>query len=263
MSFFDESPSKMPDAHVSELPLFPLDVVLFPGMKMSLHIFEERYKEMVERCLAGSRLFGIVLLRGDAPAKSPRKVKTHRVGCYARIAHVERLAGGEFNLEIEGVERFRVIEQHEVEAYRTGIVEPMDDRAPVGATEEVVQDLCEEVQTLLEEFLTRQLAALGQHIVEFDFPQNPAVLSLITACILPIGNPDKQSLLEGTDTAARLQTERDVLERAIARMKRGMTARPSKTKRDEETFARTDAGSDAARFVPLDAERYREYLCVN
>ncbi len=263
MPSFNDSPPQKPDAHVSELPLFPLDVVLFPGMKMSLHIFEDRYKAMVERCLAGSRLFGVVLLRGDVSPKSPRKAKTHRVGCYARIAHAERLADGRFNLEIEGVERFRVLEQHEVEPYRTGIVEVMDDRAPMGgATEEVVRDLCGEVQTLLEEFLTRQLAALGQRIVEFDFPKNPTVLSLITACILPIDNPDKQSLLEGTDTAARLQSERDVLQRAIAQMKRGI-GRQHKGESTDETFARSDTEGGAARFVPMEAERYREYVCVN
>lgn len=260
MTFFNNSPEQKSETHVSEVPLFPLPVVLFPGMKMSLHIFEERYKEMVERCLAGSRTFGIVLVRSDSAAKSPHKVKTHCVGCYARIEHAERLAGGEFNLEIEGMERFRVIEQHEVESYRTGIVEPMDDREAVGAKSEVVQELRGQVQTLLEEFLSRQLAALGQHIVEFDFPENPAVLSLITACILPIGNDDKQTLLEQTDTADRLQTERDVLERAIAKMRR---VAPTGRSKDEETFARSGAGSDAATFEPIHTEHYREYLCMN
>ena len=119
---------------VREMPLFPLDLVLFPRMRFSLHIFEERYKEMIEMCLAQDRLFGVVLLRSDVTqAKNPRRTKTYRVGCSARVAHFERLADGRLNIEIEGVERFRLLEQHEVAPYRTGIVESMTDAVPSGA----------------------------------------------------------------------------------------------------------------------------------
>ncbi len=250
---------------VSEMPLFPLDLVLFPGMKMSLHIFEERYKEMIGHCLDESRLFGIVLLRTDPqPATdNPHRAKTFRVGCSARILHVERLAEGRLTIEIEGVDRFRLIEQHEVESYRTGIVEILEDRPAVGAGVEVTDDLRGEVQTLLKEFLTRQLALMGQRIVEFDLPKDPAVLSLITACILPIENGDKQTLLEMTETSERLDSERGILRRAITRLRRTAAAGGRKSSRDKGEAPEDDAGDGVQSFEQIHADRYRDYVCGN
>ncbi|MBC7806028.1 MAG: LON peptidase substrate-binding domain-containing protein [Akkermansiaceae bacterium] len=261
----DPLPPRPPGSHgVSELPLFPLDLVLFPGMKMSLHIFEERYKEMIGRCLDGSRLFGVVLLRAEQQlTNNPSRAKTFRVGCSARILHVEQLAEGRMNIEIEGVDRFRLIEQHEVESYRTGIVETLEDRPTVGAAIEITEELREEVQTLLKEFLTRQLALMGQRIVEFDLPKDPAILSLITACILPIENGDKQTLLEMLETAERLDSERDILRRAITRLRRSAAAgggKHSKTKGETQADDTTDA---MRSFEQIHADRYRDYVCGN
>jgi Lon protease-like protein len=267
MDYSDDTPAPKPSGshNVSELPLFPLDLVLFPGMKMSLHIFEERYKEMIGRCLDNSDLFGIVLLRADQQiTNNPRRAKTFRVGCSARILHAERLASGEFNIEIEGVDRFRLIEQHEVESYRTGIVEPLEDRPIVGTAEEITEDLREEVQTLLKEFLTRQLALMGQRIVEFDLPKDPSVLSLITACILPVENGDKQSLLEMTETAERLHTERDILRRAITRLRRSAAAGSGKHAKDKGGDAQADETNEGpGSFEQIHADRYRDYVCGN
>ncbi|MBC8135336.1 MAG: LON peptidase substrate-binding domain-containing protein [Fibrella sp.] len=266
MDLSDDQPNLRPSGSnsVSELPLFPLDLVLFPGMKMSLHIFEERYKEMIERCLGGSRLFGVVLLRAEQQTISnPRRAKTFRIGCSARILHVERLAEGEFNIEIEGVDRFRLIEQHEVESYRTGIVETLIDHPAVGAAIEITEDLREEVQTLLKEFLTRQLALMGQRIVEFDLPKDPAILSLITACILPIENGDKQTLLEMTETSERLDSERDILRRAITRLRRTAAAGGSKHAKDKNETQEDDTNDGIRSFEQIHADRYRDYVCGN
>ena len=241
---------------VKELPLFPLDLVLFPGMKVSLHIFEERYKEMVGRCLEESRPFGVVLVLPEQSNANVRKTKTYRIGCSARIVHVERLAEGRMNIEVEGTERFRIIEQHEAESYRTGIVEPFHDVPLSTVAEEAASDVQEEVQRLLKEFLTRQLASMGQRVVEFELPDDLPVLSQITACILPIENTDKQSLLEKRDTIERLVIERDVLRRAITRLRRESAS--------QESHSPNETDDDKyVTFEPIRSERYSDYFCLN
>lgn len=240
------------------LPLFPLDMVLFPGMHVSLHIFEERYKTMIMRCLDTNRPFGIVLPLAEQPQKfEPRKIRTHNIGCSARILGIEHLEGGEMDIEIEGVERFRILEQHDALPYRTGVVEAFADAAMSRARKNSADKLFGEVQTLLRDFLTRQLALLGQRVVEFDLPRDTAVLSFIAACVLPVDNADKQRLLETTDTAQRLDAERDVLRRAIAQLRRG------EARVRQEGDGGPASASARARFEPIRAERYHDYLCGN
>ncbi len=77
------------------LPLFPLNIVLFPGMVLPLHIFEPRYRLMVKRCLEQAAVFGVVLVR---PGCSQGRERPHQVGTIARIMTAERLSDGRFNL---------------------------------------------------------------------------------------------------------------------------------------------------------------------
>ncbi|MCH8066930.1 MAG: LON peptidase substrate-binding domain-containing protein, partial [Chloroflexi bacterium] len=92
---------------MERLPLFPLDTVLFPKQVLPLHIFEERYKTMIGRCIEEGAPFGVVLIRsgnqvgGDAVP--------HDVGTTARIARVQRLPDGKINLITLGRDRFRVL----------------------------------------------------------------------------------------------------------------------------------------------------------
>ena len=84
-----------------DLPLFPLQTVLFPGIPFQLHIFEERYKQMVARCLDERVPFGVVLIRKGREALGP-VAQTYPVGCTAQIARVENLPQGRFNLTVVG-----------------------------------------------------------------------------------------------------------------------------------------------------------------
>ena len=114
-------------------------------------------------------------------------------------------------------------------------------------------------------------------ILEFDLPDDPGVLSLITACVLPIDNDDKQMLLEKTDVGQRLETERSVLNRAIAELRRT----PAKPRSRRTTAPRRDSragrnkgadpfadgtGGDSVstlQFERIHADRYRDYVCPN
>ncbi|MEZ4584481.1 MAG: LON peptidase substrate-binding domain-containing protein [Caldilineaceae bacterium] len=89
-----------------EMPLFPLNVVLFPGMFLPLHIFEPRYREMVEHCVETKSPFGVALIRdgqevGDAATPCD-------IGTAARIAKVQRMPDGRMNISTVGTQRFRI-----------------------------------------------------------------------------------------------------------------------------------------------------------
>ena len=117
------------------LPLFPLNVVLYPGEPLPLHIFEFRYREMVQLCLDEGRPFGVVKAADDAISG---------VGCTARIRRVlRRYEDGRMDLLCAGETRFRVREVFQERPYLTASVEPFaegDDREPVppGVRERVI-----------------------------------------------------------------------------------------------------------------------------
>lgn len=107
-----------------DLPIFELPVVLLPGELLPLHIFEERYKRMISRCLEDDLSFGIVLRDDDGSA--------HRVGCEARVAEIlERFEDGRMNIVVAGERPFKVLDRYEAPDYPAGEVEPIEgDRAP-------------------------------------------------------------------------------------------------------------------------------------
>src|SRR5437773_2087048 len=90
-----------------EIPLFPLpNLVLFPNIVVPLHIFEERYKLMINTCIDKDEAFGLVLLRSGSERESEDTI--HRVGVTARIVQAERLDDGRMNILSEGDSRFRI-----------------------------------------------------------------------------------------------------------------------------------------------------------
>ena len=102
------------------LPLFPLNVVLFPGGELPLHIFEDRYKEMVGEAVAESTEFGIVLAAGKGIVNC---------GCTARVEKVtKKYPDGRFDVIARGVRRFEILTLDEEKDYLRGLVEYFDDR---------------------------------------------------------------------------------------------------------------------------------------
>ncbi len=105
-----------------EIPLFPLNVVLFPESKIPLYIFEERYKKMIGECLSNSSVFGINLF-------SDKNI--HITGCSAKVEEVtERLENGEMNIIVRGVQRYKIISYElSIAGYYTGIIEYTDEES--------------------------------------------------------------------------------------------------------------------------------------
>lgn len=228
---------------VSQIPLFPLDLVLFPQMLVPLHIFEERYKVMINRCVRESMPFGVVLVTGVDEATG--NVTTSSIGCSARIARVERLPDGRMNIEVVGESRFRLLDAFEVQPYRTGLIEPIHDQPADAAA---MAPLTEEVRDLLHDFLLLHLERLGQRVSGFELPEEPEQLSFTAACVLPLENPQKQEFLEGTDTESRLRAAREVLHQEVDRMRQAPEA-PAET---AETV-----------WIPVTSERFTRYRCPN
>lgn len=126
------------------LPLFPLPLVLFPQMKLPLHIFEPRYREMIGNCISTKSPFGVVLSQEQA---------IQSVGCSARVVEVlNRHPTGEFDIMTIGVERFRITEVSHEKSYLEGMVEFFEDSPPAGGLNGV-SDQLEEVFDLCRRLL--------------------------------------------------------------------------------------------------------------
>jgi Lon protease-like protein len=110
----------MPETLAREFPLFPLSIVALPGELIPLHIFEDRYKTMMNECLSEGREFGILWLSDDG---------LREVGCACEIDRVlERMDDGRMNLLTRGTRPFRVVERQGHLAYPAGVVEFLADR---------------------------------------------------------------------------------------------------------------------------------------
>ena len=105
-----------------KLPLFPLNTVLFPGVPLYLHIFEEQYKVMINRCIELRQPFGVILASNDN-LKSPLDAKPFTVGCTAQITQVQPLEQGRLNIATVGGERFKLISLDYTHPYLVGNIE--------------------------------------------------------------------------------------------------------------------------------------------
>src|SRR4051794_5845167 len=113
------------------IPIFPLpNVVLFPNVFLPLHIFEPRYRQMVDEALKGDRIIGMVLLRPGWEGDYEGRPAIYPIGCAGVITHAERLADGRFNIVLRGMEKFRVREEESGRTYRVAHVEPVPEPAP-------------------------------------------------------------------------------------------------------------------------------------
>ncbi|MEM7800244.1 MAG: LON peptidase substrate-binding domain-containing protein, partial [Chloroflexota bacterium] len=110
-----------------DLPLFPLNTVLFPGMPLALHIFEERYKLMINTCVSEGKPFGVVLIKNGREAGG--SAEPYSIGCKASISQLQPLRDGRMNLVANGEDRFKIHTISNEKPYLVGKVEdlPFDD----------------------------------------------------------------------------------------------------------------------------------------
>jgi len=196
-----------------ELPLFPLNTVLFPGMPINLHIFEPRYKLMIEQCLQNDEPFGVVLIHKGTEAQGPL-AEPYPIGCTAQITQVERLDGGRMNILAVGLERFQIRSLNHDEPYLVGTVElmPLDEHN---------EPVIERAGHRLRPWVERYLAVLSQvaddvHLDPDRLPDDPLALAYLAAALLQIPSDQKQTLLAAEGAADFVTTVRTVYRREVA-----------------------------------------------
>ena len=175
-----------------ELPLFPLNTVLFPSTPIFLHIFEQRYKVMINHCIDQDRPFGIVLLDHSGHPLS--------VGCTAQIIQVERLQEGRMNIVATGLERFRLTQLHTNHSYLCGVVEsyPLATIEPTPHLRYLAQRLSPWVERYIS--LLKEVTDVQFH---WQKPKDPLDFGYIAAHLLQIPATKKQPWLL-IDSAAEL-----------------------------------------------------------
>ncbi|MGK7898984.1 MAG: LON peptidase substrate-binding domain-containing protein [Xenococcus sp. (in: cyanobacteria)] len=187
---------------VRELPLFPLpEVVLFPTRPLPLHIFEFRYRIMMNTILESDRRFGVLSI-------DPTTGKIAEYGCCAEIVHFERLKDDRMKMLTLGQQRFRVLEYVREKPYRVGLVEWIEDES----TNEDLRPMATEVETLLKD-VVRLSAKLTNQKIELpdDLPSLPRELSYWVASNLYGVAAEQQELLEMKNTLSRLSREQEIL----------------------------------------------------
>lgn len=197
---------------LEELPIFPLATVLFPGAILPLHIFEDRYKQMIRFASEHGNMFGLSY-RNDASVARETPPEPGSVGCIAKIHAVLPLEEGRMNVVSVGTVRYRVVGLNQVTPFVTAKVEPFADDL------EADEDLPEVFESMLErckEFLAAVQALDDPPPAIDDPPEDPEALSLLIASALPIDNDVKQSLLEMTSTRTRLTRLRQHVTSALA-----------------------------------------------
>ncbi len=213
-----------------ELPLFPLHAVLFPGMPITLHIFEERYKLMIRHCLEQTLTFGVVLIEHGVEALGPLPVP-HSIGCTAQILQVEKLSQGRLNISAVGRNRF-VIEtlDTQTQPYLIGHVRliplPGDDTTVLRQADRRLRGWVGRYLQALERAGQINNAPLQQ------LPHDPLTFAYLAATLLQIPPLQKQTLLAATD-ALQLVTSLNALYRREVTLLAALLEKPGDSRRAE------------------------------
>ena len=187
---------------MSEIGLFPLELVLLPNERVPLHIFEDRYKDLIGECLADATDFGLILEDDDGL----REIGTRT----AVIELIDTFDDGRLNVLVEGRGRFRVIELTEGRSFRTAEVEAIEDEGELPSDADVERTIA----------VFRRLVAVAE-ADEIDEPSvGSPVLSFELAARVDFGPELKQELLELRSEGVRLRRLADLLEQAAQALAR-------------------------------------------
>jgi Lon protease-like protein len=207
------------------LPLFPLSTVLFPGMRLPLRIFEQRYVQLVRDLLElpEPRRFGVIAIRKGRETGVDGVTALYDVGCVAAVRQIESRDEGRYDLATVGTQRFRLLTLDRSQPYFQGEIEPMADEAGDTAAAAAATT---RVQAAFRAYLNALADRGGGVISVTDLPDEPMLLSYIVGAAMIIDLPERQSLLAAPDAVTRLRAERSLLVREIA-VVRATTSRPA------------------------------------
>ena len=207
------------------LPLFPLGTVLFPGLQLPLHIFEERYRQLVRDLLAGPEpgQFGVIAIRKGRETGADGVSALYEIGCIAALRQVREHPDGWFDLVTVGARRFRLVSLEHGRPYLRGEVDLLaEDTGDEAAAAAAVRA----VQRAFGDYLAALTARGGGEVTFPELPDQPIALSYLVAASMVADLPDRQALLDEPDALRRLQAERELLARETA-MLRTFTSAPA------------------------------------
>jgi uncharacterized protein len=207
------------------LPLFPLATVLFPGMRLPLHVFEQRYRQLVGDLLERPepRRFGVIAIRKGRETGVDGVTALYEIGCTAAVRAVESRDDGRYDLQVVGTERFRLLRLDRSLPYFQAEIEPVADETGDAATAALA---ARRVQAGFRAYLNT-LADHGGGVISLaSLPDEPLLLSYVVAAAMIIDLPERQNLLAAPDALARLKAERALLARETG-MLRVTTSRPA------------------------------------
>ena len=212
-----------------QLPIFPLNTVVFPGVALPLHVFEDRYRALVHHLLTISdksmRLFGIVAIReGYEVGTPPSSVQSvHRVGCVVQMTSVEPIEDGRFHIEVVGRQRLRLDALDTSGSFLVGDIETLAEHTPGGSRGGTVAEEAERTRETFEEYRRRLSLMRGGTVLDGEMPKDPQYLSysLAATCLLTL--QERQALLEAETSLDRLI----MLRHALVEEMRAMQAIPS------------------------------------
>jgi len=204
------------------LPLFPLGhTVLFPGVVLPLHVFEERYRELVRSLVelpeGSRRRFGVVAIRQGWEIGDDAVSALHDVGCAAELRRVSRYPDGRYDIVTVGTDRFRLGRvDRESQPYLVGLVDWLPPEPPATG----VAGLAGAVGALFADYVDAAAGLQGRLTDEAELPGDPAELAYAVAAAAVLTLEDRQALLEAETTQARLRAELRLLKRETTMVRR-------------------------------------------
>ena len=200
---------------IARLPIFPLpNVVFFPYTLLPLYIFEPRYKQMVSDALKGKRRIGMALLRSGWEADYYKNPEIYPIGVVGQIIHEQKLRGDQYNIQLSGRSRYKIVEMLQEKPYRVARVQLLQDRVP---SPECVVRISKELISCFREVSQERLPPeSGIAVLErLDF--STLVNSICSSLKLSVY--EKQSLLELDDLKVRAETVLTVLKKWLGKKK--------------------------------------------
>jgi Lon protease-like protein len=213
------------------LPLFPLGTVLYPHLMLPLHIFEDRYRQLVRDLLAGPepRQFGVIAIRKGRETGVDGVSALYQVGCTAVLRRVVEHPDGRFDLVTAGAQRFRLAGLDHSQPYLHGEVELLPEDTGDEAAAAVAAAAVRRAFGGYRQALARRGAGTAGAEADADagLPEDPLLLSYLVAAAMVVDLPDHQMLLAQPDALHRLAAERALLARETA-MLRALTSAPAR-----------------------------------
>ncbi len=189
-----------------QVPIFPLNTVLFPHMPVALHIFEERYRQMVRDIQSSGHRFCVALIQDGAEVGG--EAVPHDVACLVEVVHLEPLPDGRYNLLAVGMERVKISGlDHRSRPYLVGALQPWPEEESL-----TDQPLVDKASRLFMEYAGHLMALSGEQLDDFTLPQEADMLSYVLATALQVGLEERQNLLEMPSAATRLKAEVDMMQ---------------------------------------------------